>query len=108
MGEQGDESSHCQLQFQHEAHMLRCQTQIRKSKKRNELKSKQQKRHQQHGDSLYDPLMSPTYDNDFQLNDGLGTGREGANDDDDEQADKSPSNQSKTNSKGSPNEEKNK
>ena len=51
--------------------------------------------------------MSPTYDNDFQLADGLGAGRDGAIEDD-EQVDKSPSNQSKTNSKGSPNEEKNK
>ena len=108
-GEPGEESSHGQLQFQHEEHMLRCQTQIRKSKKRNELKTKQQKRHHhnQAGDSHYDPLMSPSYDNDFQFADGLGEGRDGAIDDD-EQIDKSPSNQSKTNSKGSPNEEKNK
>jgi len=60
------------------------------------------------GDSHYDPLMSPTYDNDFQLADGLDNGRDGLNEDGDELVDKSPSNQSKTNSKGSPNEEKNK
>lgn len=51
--------------------------------------------------------MSPSYDNDFRLTDGLGQGRDPLLEEDDEdQVNKSPSNQSKTNSKGSPNEQK--
>lgn len=52
--------------------------------------------------------MSPSFDNDFQLADGFGMDRGGVNEDGGVSQDQSPSNQSKTNSKGSPNEEKNK
>lgn len=102
---EGESGSHYQLQFQHEEDMLRCQTQIRRSKKRNEFKSKMKRGGAQGADHHYDPLMSPSFDNDFQLADGFGMG--GASEDA-QGHDQSPSNQSKTNSKGSPNEEKNK
>lgn len=84
--------------------MLRCQTQNRKSKKRNDHKNKQ-KRDTRARDQQYDPLMSPQYDNEFHI--GYGGQGEGTNDSEGAN-DQSPSNQSKTNSKGSPNEEKNK
>lgn len=102
---EGECSSHSQLQFQHEEDMLRCQTQMRRSKQRKEYKSKLKRSGDgAHGaGDRYDPLMSPSLDNDFQLADGFGIGSGGSED-----ADQSPSNKSKTNSKGSPNEEKNK
>ena len=89
--------------------MLRCQTQIRRSKKRNEFKTKMKRNGDLQGadNHHYDPLMSPSFDNDFLLADGFG-GIGGGAGEDAQGHDQSPSNQSKTNSKGSPNEEKNK
>lgn len=106
---QGDNgcTSNYQLQFQHEEDMLRCQTQIRRSKKRHEFKSKTKRSGEAQGvDNHYDPLMSPSFDNDFLLGDAYGA--RGSANEDAQESDKSPSNQSNTNSKGSPNEEKNK
>lgn len=100
-------TSNYQLQFQYEEDMLRCQTQMRKSKKRHEFKSKAKRSGEAQGaDNHFDPLMSPSFDNDFRLADGLGAG--GSANEDAQESDKSPSNKSNKNSKGSPNEEKNK
>ena len=99
-------SSNQQLQFQHEENMLRCHTQIRRSKKRHEMKSKTKGEGAAAGaDYHYDPLMSPSFDNDFIMADSFAAA---GGEEELSGQDSSPGNQSKTNSKGSPNEEKNK